>query len=155
MKNEAIAIDASRGARAFYRVLVEHGELRADPAAVLEDHEVARLLDRIPATTPLELRDRALFELACGHGLDASELVRLDMGSLGLDPAEPALRAVMRYLERGREPSRRAPRALRCSSRRPAGGSPRPTSGAACGSGRARRRCSDTAPYRQPRSTLG
>ena len=79
MKNEAIAIDASRGARAFYRVLVEYGELRADPAAVLEDHEVARLLDRIPATTPLELRDRAMFELACGHGLDASELVRLDM----------------------------------------------------------------------------
>ena len=103
MKNEAIAIDASRGARAFYRVLVEYGELRADPDAVLEDHEVARLLDRIPATTPLELRDRAMFELACGHELDASELVRLDMGSLGLDPAEPALRAVMRYLELGRD----------------------------------------------------
>jgi len=64
---------------------------------------VARLLDRIPATTPLELRDRAMFELACGHELDASELVRLDMGSLALDPAEPALRAVMRYLELGRD----------------------------------------------------
>ena len=103
MKNEAIAFDASRGARAFYRVLVEYGELRADPAAVLEDHEVSRLLDRIPATTPLELRDRAMFELACARGLDAAELVRLDLGAFELDPAEPAMRAVARYLEHGRE----------------------------------------------------
>jgi len=103
MKNEAINFDASHGARAFYRVLVEFGELRADPAALLEDHEVARLLDRIPAATPLDLRDRAMFELACGRGLDAAELVRLDMGSLELDPAEPALRAVRRYLEHGRD----------------------------------------------------
>ena len=110
MKNEAIAAEASparrfdrRGARAFYRVLVEYGEVRADPDAVLEDHEVARLLDRIPATTPLELRDRAMFELACGRGLGAPELVRLDLGSFELDPAEPALRAVTRYLEHGRE----------------------------------------------------
>src|SRR5215216_4372115 len=89
MKNEAIAPDASReeawgrplspfrrgpsSARAFYRVLLEYGELRADPSRVLEDHEVARLLDRIPTTTPLELPD-----------------------------GEPALRAVARYLERGR-----------------------------------------------------
>jgi site-specific recombinase XerD len=109
MKNEAIALDASprrrfdrRGARAFYRVLVEYGEVRADPDAVLEDHEVSRLLDRIPATTPLELRDRAMFELACGRGLGAAELVRLDLGSFELDPAEPALRAVTRYLEHGR-----------------------------------------------------
>ena len=110
MKNEAIAAEASparrfdrRGARAFYRVLVEYGEVRADPDALLEDHEVARLLDRIPATTPLELRDRAMFELACGRGLGAAELVRLDLGSFDLDPAEPALRAVTRYLELGRD----------------------------------------------------
>jgi integrase/recombinase XerC/integrase/recombinase XerD len=82
--------------------LVEYGEVRADPDALLEDHEVARLLDRIPATTPLELRDRAMFELACGRGLGAAELVRLDLGSFELDPAEPALRAVTRYLEHGR-----------------------------------------------------
>src|SRR5215218_9184283 len=100
MKNEAIAAEASparrfdrRGARAFYRVLVEYGEVRADPDALLEDHEVARLLDRIPATTPLELRDRAMFELACGRGLGAAELVRLDLASFELDPAEPARRA--------------------------------------------------------------
>ena len=111
MKNDAMAFDASpgrrrfdrRGARAFYRVLVEYGEVRADPDGVLEDHEVARLLDRIPATTPLELRDRAMFELACGRGLGAAELVRLDLGSFELDPSEPALRAVTRYLEHGRD----------------------------------------------------
>src|SRR5829696_7299169 len=90
-------------ARAFFRVLVEHGELRANPADLLaspklpqrlprtlKPHEVARLLDRIPATTPLELRDRAMFEIAYGCGLRAEEIVNL------------ALRSVARYLERGR-----------------------------------------------------
>src|SRR5215208_443799 len=135
MKNEAIAPDASReeawgrplspfrrgpsSARAFYRVLLEYGELRADPSRVLEDHEVARLLDRIPTTTPLELRDRAMFEIACGCGLRAEELVNLDLRSVEFDAeqlrvlgkgsktrfvpvGEPALRSVARYLERGR-----------------------------------------------------
>jgi site-specific recombinase XerD len=109
MKNEPIGVDASPGrfrrasARAFSRVLLEYGELRADPDAVLEDHEVARLLDRFPATTPLELRDRAMFELACSRGLRAEELVKLDLGSVDLDSREPATRAVARYLEHGRE----------------------------------------------------
>ena len=109
MKNEAIGTDASpgrfrrRSARAFSRVLVEYGELRADPEDVIEDHEVARLLDRIPATTPLELRDRAMFELACSRGLRAEELVKLDLGSVELDGYEPAMRAVARYLEHGRD----------------------------------------------------
>jgi integrase/recombinase XerC/integrase/recombinase XerD len=118
--------------RAFFRVLVEHGELRANPADLLaapklpqnlprtlKPAEVAALLDRIPATTPLELRDRAMFELAYGCGLRAEELVNLDVGSIEFDaeqvrvlgkgsktrfvPAgEPALHAVGRYLERGR-----------------------------------------------------
>ena len=118
--------------RAFFRVLVEHGELRANPADLLaapklpqklprtlKPDEVARLLDRIPATTPLELRDRALFEVAYGCGLRAEELVNLDVTSVEFDaeqlrvlgkgsktrfvPAgEPALRAIGRYLERGR-----------------------------------------------------
>jgi integrase/recombinase XerC/integrase/recombinase XerD len=109
MKNEAIAVEGRRrfergraSARAFSRVLVEYGELRADPARAVEDHEVARLLDRIPATTPLELRDRAMFELACSRGLRAEELAALDLLALAPDPGEPALRAVGRYLEQGR-----------------------------------------------------
>jgi integrase/recombinase XerC/integrase/recombinase XerD len=119
-------------ARAFFRVLVEHGELSANPAelmaspklperlpATMKPADVAKLLDRIPATTPLELRDRALFEIAYGCGLRAEELVNLDLTSVEFDaeqlrvlgkgsktryvPAgEPALRAVARYLERGR-----------------------------------------------------
>jgi site-specific recombinase XerD len=119
-------------ARAFFRVLVEHGELSANPADLiaapklpqrlprtLKATDVARLLDRIPATTALELRDRALFEIAYGCGLRAEELVNLELTAVEFDaeqlrvlgkgsktrfvPAgEPALRAVARYLERGR-----------------------------------------------------
>ncbi len=40
------------------------------------------MLDRIPAGTPLELRDRALFELAYAAGLRAEELVNLDVADL-------------------------------------------------------------------------
>jgi site-specific recombinase XerD len=86
---------------------------------VLKPAEVSALLDRIPATTPLELRDRALFELAYASGLRAEELVSLDLSSVDFDsesvrvegkggktrfvPAgEHALRAVERYLARGR-----------------------------------------------------
>jgi site-specific recombinase XerD len=86
---------------------------------VLKPAEVAALLDRIPATSPLELRDRALFELAYACGLRAEELVTLDLGSVDFDselvrvegkggktrlvPAgEHALRALERYLSRAR-----------------------------------------------------
>jgi site-specific recombinase XerD len=86
---------------------------------VLKPGEVAALLDRIPATTPLELRDRALFELAYASGLRAEELVNLDVTSIDFDaeavrvegkgnktrivPAgEHALRAVHHYLDRAR-----------------------------------------------------
>ncbi len=119
-------------ARAFFRVLVEHGDLPANPAdplapptlpqrlpRTLKPHEVARLLDRIPATTPLELRDRAMFEIAYGCGLRAEEIVNLELRSVEFDSeqlrvlgkdsdtrfvpvGEPALRSVARYLERGR-----------------------------------------------------
>jgi site-specific recombinase XerD len=118
--------------RAFYRVLVERGELEASPAdlvaspkresalpTVLSRAEIDRLLDSLPASTPLELRDRALFELAYAAGLRAAELVDLDVESLDRDgeqlrvegkggktrivPAgEHAWRALDAYLERGR-----------------------------------------------------
>jgi site-specific recombinase XerD len=86
---------------------------------VLKASEVAALLDRIPATTPLELRDRALFELAYASGLRAEELVSLETASVDFDAetvrvegkggrtrllptGEPALAALERYLARGR-----------------------------------------------------
>jgi site-specific recombinase XerD len=118
--------------RGFYRELVRRGELLASPGdlvatpkrerrlpRVLKPAEVAAVLDGIPATTPLELRDRALFELAYGAGLRAQELVSLDVASLDPDgeelrvegkggktrivPAgEHVWRALERYLDRGR-----------------------------------------------------
>jgi integrase/recombinase XerC/integrase/recombinase XerD len=82
------------GLRACFRVLVEHGLMEANPAELLaspklpqrlpralKPADVSALLDRIPAATPLEQRDRALFELAYACGLRAEELVRLDVGS--------------------------------------------------------------------------
>ena len=118
--------------RQLYRVLHEHGEVPANPAdlvpapkrpsklpRVLAPAQISALLDRIPATTPLELRDRALFEIAYACGLRAEELVDLDVASISFEdeevrvegkgrktrlvPAgEEALRAVARWLERGR-----------------------------------------------------
>lgn len=118
--------------RALFRALVDHGEMGANPADLLatprqpqrlprslKAAEVAALLDRIPATTPLEQRDRALFELAYACGLRAEELVNLDLASVDFDGeqvrvegkggktrfvpvGEPALRALARYLERAR-----------------------------------------------------
>ena len=118
--------------RAFYRVLREHGLVTQNPADLLpspkrpqrlpralKPSEVASLLDRIPAATPLELRDRAIFEVAYACGLRAEELVRLDVGSIDFDAetvrvegkggktrlvpvGESALKAVSRYLERAR-----------------------------------------------------
>jgi site-specific recombinase XerD len=118
--------------RAFFRMLVEYEELPANPADLvpspkqpqrlpraLKAEEIAQLLDRIPATTPLELRDRALFEIAYACGLRAEEIVNLDLASVDFDGeqirvegkggktrfvpvGEPALRALTRYLERAR-----------------------------------------------------
>ena len=118
--------------RTFYRSLREHGLVAQNPAElmpspkrpaklprVLKPEEMARLLDRIPASTALELRDRALFELAYASGLRAEELVNLDLSGIDFDgeqvrvegkgsktrfvPAgEAALRALARYLERAR-----------------------------------------------------
>src|SRR3954463_14199563 len=115
--------------RAFYRTLREHGHVAQNPAdlipspkrprslpTVLRPDELAALLDRIPASTPLELRDRAILEVAYACGLPAQELANLQPGVAWLDPegrrvegrgsktrigpaGEPALRAVARYLE--------------------------------------------------------
>jgi len=87
--------------RTFHRHLVERGEITANPAdlvssprrerhlpRVLKAPEVVALLRRIPAGTPLELRDRAMLELAYAAGLRAEEIVRLDVGDLHPDAEE-------------------------------------------------------------------
>ena len=118
--------------RACFRALREHGLIEQNPAElvpapkkastlprVLPVRELAQLLDRIPASTPLELRDRAMFELAYASGLRAEELVNLNIGAVSFDEeqvriegkggktrivpvGEHALRATTSYLERGR-----------------------------------------------------
>jgi site-specific recombinase XerD len=89
--------------RSFYRHLVERGELEQNPAdlvsspkkdsylpQVLKAAEVAELLERIPATSALDMRDRAMFELAYAAGLRAEELTLLDLtrGRTALDCGE-------------------------------------------------------------------
>ncbi len=118
--------------RALFRTQVELGARAENPAEllsapkrprklprVLTPAEVAALLDRIPVSTPLELRDRALFELAYASGLRAEELVSLQLESIDFDAeairvegkggktrivpvGEHALRAIERYLARAR-----------------------------------------------------
>jgi integrase/recombinase XerC/integrase/recombinase XerD len=131
--------------RALFESRREHGAIEHNPAElvsaprrasplprVLAAREAARLLDGIPASTPLELRDRALFELAYGCGLRAEELVTLTPGDVDHDSeqlrvegkgrktrfvpvGEPAMAALVDYLERGRP-------ALAGSDRAPASG---------------------------------
>ena len=158
--------------RAFYRALREHGEIAQNPAdlipapkrprslpRVLRPDEMAAVLDRIPASTPLELRDRALFEVAYSSGLRAEELVTLDVTSVDFDAEE--LRVEGKGVEDAHRAGRASPRcgrsratssaparrsatataARRCSSRSPAGGCRPPTCGGACARGRATRRC--------------
>src|ERR1700690_559396 len=118
--------------RALFSSQREHGRISQNPAdlvstprrpshlpRVLSASETAQLLDGIPAGSPLELRDRALFELAYSCGLRAEEMVSLKTSDIDHDaeqlrvegkgrktrilPAgEPALAAVALYIERAR-----------------------------------------------------
>jgi site-specific recombinase XerD len=118
--------------RAFYGALLRTGDVGANPAElvatpkqdkklprVLTGEEMARLLDRIPARTPLEMRDRAMLELAYSCGLRAEEVIGLDVDSPDFDDerlrvegkggktrlvpmGEPAQLALGRYLDRAR-----------------------------------------------------
>jgi tyrosine recombinase XerC len=118
--------------RGFFEGMVNAGVIDANPAQLLPTpkreqrlpralgrEQVAELLDRIPARTPLEIRDRAMFELAYSCGLRAEEIVNLDLTSIDFEGeqvrvlgkgakerlapiGEPAQKALRRYLETGR-----------------------------------------------------
>jgi site-specific recombinase XerD len=118
--------------RTFFDGLLRAGAIDSNPAELLPTpkreqrlprtlgrEQVAELLERIPARTPLELRDRAMFEMAYSCGLRAEEIVRLDVGSIDFDAeevrvlgkgskerlapiGEPAQKALRRYLETAR-----------------------------------------------------
>jgi site-specific recombinase XerD len=125
--------------RALFRSQREHGYIEQSPAdllatprrashlpRVMKAPEVARLLDSIPAGGPLELRDRALFELAYACGLRAEEIVTLDIADVDYDAeqlrvegkgsktrfvpvGELALSAMRLYMERSRPALARSP----------------------------------------------
>jgi site-specific recombinase XerD len=118
--------------RALFESQREHGEIAENPAdlvttprrssplpRVLSAREAADLLDGIPGDGPLELRDRAMFELAYACGLRAEELVSLRKDDVDYDDeqlrvegkgrktrfvpvGEPAMIALRRYLDRAR-----------------------------------------------------
>ena len=131
---------AIRGLYAFLvrteRAAQNPAELVASPKRedrlpkVLSGEQLRSLLERIPARGSLELRDRAMLELAYSCGLRCEEIVNLDTGAIDfeneqlrvlgkgskeriLPVGEPAQRALRRYLERGR-------RALAAERREPA-----------------------------------
>ena len=87
---------------------------------VLTVEQMRSLLERIPARAPLELRDRAMLELAYSCGLRCEEIVNLDQGAMDFESeqlrvlgkgskerilpvGEPAQQALRLYLERGRQ----------------------------------------------------
>jgi integrase/recombinase XerC/integrase/recombinase XerD len=118
--------------RALFGSQREHGEIAENPAdlvstprrpsrlpRVLSAREAAALLDSIPAGGPLELRDRAMFELAYACGLRAEEIVSLRTSDVDYDDeqlrvegkgrktrfvpiGEPALKALAAYCDRAR-----------------------------------------------------
>jgi site-specific recombinase XerD len=118
--------------RALFSSQREHGAIEQNPAdlvstprrgdhlpRVLSSREASSLLDGIPGGSPLELRDRAMFELAYSCGLRAEEIVSLQRSDVDHDGeqlrvegkgrktrfvpvGEPAMAAVRLYLERAR-----------------------------------------------------
>ncbi len=127
-------------ARGLFDHLTRRGEAAQNPAEllpnprspsrlprVLDRDEVRDLLERIPARSPLDARDRAMLELAYSSGLRCAELIELDCNSIDFDSesvrvrgkggkerivplGEPGQRALAHYLERARP-------ALVCDSR--------------------------------------
>lgn len=99
--------------------LVTAPKRSSDLPKLLTRTQIAELLDRIPAETPLEIRDRALFEIVYACGLRCSEVVSLDLKAVEFEGeririmgkgskermipmGEHAQRALRRYLDRGR-----------------------------------------------------
>jgi integrase/recombinase XerC/integrase/recombinase XerD len=118
--------------RTFLRFCEDNGMVASSPAAgvgspklprrlpqVLSPEKTAGLLDGIEGQSPLELRDRALFELIYSSGLRCQEALDLSIRDVSFDSCEirakgkgrkvrvipvgaPALDALTRYLREGR-----------------------------------------------------
>src|SRR5206468_9286958 len=118
--------------RSLHDHLVRTGDAQDNPAEllpspkratrlprVLGPDEIAALLDRVPASGPLEVRDRAMLELAYACGLRAAEIRGLRVDDVDFETesvrvhgkgnkervvpiGEPAQKALRRYLDRAR-----------------------------------------------------
>ena len=118
--------------RGFYGFLLRTGRVGQNPAdlvsaprrkaklpQVITSSQMAAMLDATPAASPLEIRDRAMFELAYSCGLRSEELLTLRTDSIDFDDevirvlgkgskhrlvpvGEPARQAVEAYLARSR-----------------------------------------------------
>ena len=84
--------------RALFESQREHGRIAHNPAElvatprraqrlprIFSAREAGELLDAIGGSSPLDVRDRALFELAYSSGLRAEEIVSLRLGSVDFD----------------------------------------------------------------------
>jgi len=118
--------------RGLYTFLLRTGRVTQNPAdlvsapkaesklpTVMTAEQMAILLDRVPARTPLEIRDRAMLELAYSCGLRSEEVITIKVGSIDFDSeqidvvgkgskhrrlpmGEPAQRALEVYLAKAR-----------------------------------------------------
>jgi len=81
--------------RTFYKYLLIGENVKKNPFAeiknpkrpknlieVLDENEVKNFLDRIPYSSDLELRDKAMFELIYSSGMRVSELVNLKLNDI-------------------------------------------------------------------------
>ena len=119
--------------RSLYTFLLRTGRVPQNPAdlvsapkagrklpKVLTVVQVEEVLGAVPATTPIELRDQAMLELAYSSGLRSAELVDLDLTSLDsaggrvkvigkgsrhriVPVGDPAMEAIDHYIEGGRQ----------------------------------------------------
>lgn len=84
--------------RSFYRYLIMNNKIKTNPFAgisnpktprkdieILDKNEMSDFLDRIPASTSFQLRDRAMFELLYSCGLRVSEITGLMFSNIDLD----------------------------------------------------------------------
>lgn len=118
--------------RGFFGFLLRTGRVLQNPAdlvsaprrksklpQVLTSEQMSSMLDSVAAGTPLEIRDRAMFELTYSCGLRSEEVLTLEVDSIDFDDeivrvlgkgskhrlvpvGEPARKAVENYLANGR-----------------------------------------------------
>jgi site-specific recombinase XerD len=118
--------------RGLYTFLLKTGRVTQNPAdlvsapkaesklpTVMSAEQMTILLDRVPTRTPLEIRDRAMLELAYSCGLRSEEVITVEVSAIDFDSeqidvigkgskhrrlpiGEPAQRALELYLAKGR-----------------------------------------------------